>query len=75
MKITLDLEDSIVRAANEEALKTGRTITEVIEDSLREILLRHKAVPKKRFRLKMVTVKGSLNAGVDRNTRGNLMDR
>lgn len=68
------MDDAIVRALKKEALKTGRTMTEVIEDALRETLFRKKVSPKKRFRLEMVTVKGSVNPGVDLTDRGNLID-
>ncbi len=74
MRTTLNLDDSIVRALKREALSSGRTMTEVIESSLRETLFRKKAAAQKPFRLGMVTIKGSVNPGVDLTDRDNLID-
>ena len=74
MRTTLNLDDSIVRALKREALSSGRTMTEVIESSLRETLFRKKAAAQKPFRLAMVTIKGSVNPGVDLTDRDNLLD-
>jgi len=74
MRTTLNLDDAVVRAVKKEALRSGRTMTEVIEEALRETLFRKKVAPKKRFRLEMGTVKGSLNPGIDLTDRGNLID-
>ena len=49
-------------------------MTEVIEGSLRETLFRKTVAGKKRFRLGMVTVKGSVNPGVDLTDRDDLID-
>ena len=68
------LGDAIVRAVKREAFRSGRTMTEVIESSLRETLLQRKATPRKRFQLGMVTVNGSVNPGVDLTDRDNLID-
>lgn len=74
MRTTLNLDDSIVRALKREALNSGRTMTEVIESSLRETLFRKRSAAQKPFRLGMVTIKGSVNPGVDLTDRDNLLD-
>ena len=74
MRTTLNLDDAVVRAVKKEALKSGRTMTEVIEDALRERLMRPKTPSALPFRLEMVTVQGSLNPGIDLNDRRNLID-
>ncbi len=38
MRTTINLDDALLRRAKEEALRTGRTLTAVIEDALRSAL-------------------------------------
>jgi hypothetical protein len=54
--------------------EAGRTITEVIEEALRENLYRNKK-GKKPFRLRWVTIKGKLQPGVDLTDRDALYER
>ena len=74
MRTTLNLEDAIMRAVKRQALETGRTMTQVIEDSLRETLIRKKRSDKREFKLQMVTVKGTKKPGVDLTDRCSLYD-
>ena len=73
MRTTLNLDEAIVRALKREALESGRTMTQVIEDSLRETLSRKKQYGKS-FQLKMVTVKGKKRPGVDLTDRRSFYD-
>ena len=72
MRTTLDLDDELVKAVKKEAAESGRTMTGVIEDSLRETLLR--PPPKTPYRLKLPTFKGRLQPGVDITDRNALYD-
>jgi hypothetical protein len=72
MRTTLDLDDELVRAVKKAAADSGRTMTDVIEDSLRETLLRPSA--KTPYRLKLPTFKGRLRPGVDITDRNALYD-
>lgn len=43
MRTTIRLDDELLRAAKRHAIATGRTLTAVIEDALRETLARSQA--------------------------------
>jgi Ribbon-helix-helix protein, copG family len=73
MKTTLDLDDELVKAVKREAADSGRTMTDIIEQSLRESLLRL-AAPKKPYRFKLPVVKGRRPPAVDINDRDALYD-
>ena len=72
MRTTLNLDDRLMRAVKRVAAETGRTMTEVIESSLREGLRRRRRSTG--YRLGMVTVEGRLRAGVDLTDRDSLYD-
>jgi hypothetical protein len=73
MRTTLDLDDELVRAVKKAAAESGRTMTDVIEQSLRETLLQ-RATPRKPYRLKLPVVKGRRPPAVDVNDRDALYD-
>jgi plasmid stability protein len=73
MRTTLDLDDELVKEIKRRAADTGRTMTEVLEDALREGL-RPPASKGRGFRLKLVTVRGTLRPGVDLADRDALFE-
>lgn len=73
MKTTLNLDDELVKAVKKEAADSDRTMTEVIEQSLRETLLRP-TKPRKPYRLKLPVVRGRRPPAVDINDRKALYD-
>jgi hypothetical protein len=73
MRTTLDLDDELMKAVKKEAAESGRTMTEIIEQSLRETLLRP-APPRKPYRLRLPVVKGRRPPVVDINDRDALYD-
>jgi hypothetical protein len=73
MRTTLDLPDELVREIKRRAVDSGRTMTEELEDVLREGL-RRAAPAGKPFRLRFPTVKGELQPGVDLADRDSLFD-
>ncbi len=75
MRTTVRLDDALLRAAREEALRCGTTLTALFEEALRERLARvtPAAHPRPRVRLKTVTGKG-VRAGVDLSHSAALLD-
>lgn len=54
MRTTVTIDDDLLRIAKREALATGRSVSQVLEDALRASLARPPA-SRKRFRLRLVT--------------------
>lgn len=73
MRTTLDLEDSLLRAAKRRAAETGRTLTALIETALRELLRSEERAGE--FHLEWTVVQGGAQAGVDLDDRDALFDR
>lgn len=73
MRTTLDLDDELIKAVKKAAAESGRTMTDIVEQSLRETLLRSTA-PKKPYRLRLPIVRGRRPPAVDLNDRDALYD-
>ncbi len=74
MRTTVRLDDDLLREAKQFAARTGRTLTAVIEDALREMLARRGTRPR-RTRVKLPTFKGrGLRPGVDLDDAASLLD-
>jgi len=74
MRTTISLDDHLLREAKIIAASSGKTLSEVIEDSLRESLARRKATAPRR-RINLPTFKGTgLMPGVDLNNNAALLD-
>lgn len=76
MRTTVRLDDGLMGDLREYAAKHGKTLTAVIEESLRETLSRSrkKSPPAKRIRLTTVAG-GRLLPGVDLDDTASLLDR
>lgn len=74
MRTTLNLDDELMKQVKRKAAETGRTMTSIIEEGLRESLRRPRPPGSESYRLEMVTVKGRLRAGVDLKDRDALYD-
>ncbi len=74
MRTTVRLDEHLLARAKQQAAETGRTLTAVLEDALRESLARRGAQSKsKPVRLK--TVKGGgVRHGVDLDDSASLLD-
>ena len=74
MRTTVRLDEHLLARAKKHAAETGKTLTAVLEDALRESLARRSAHAKsKPVRLK--TVKGGgVRAGVDLDDSASLLD-
>jgi hypothetical protein len=75
MRITIRLDDDLLRAARSYAAATGRTLTALIEDALRETLGRRSHEHGSGLRITLRTVAGSgLQPGVDLDDGSTLFD-
>lgn len=73
MRTTVRLEDGLLAEAKALAARTGRTLTEVIEDSLREALARRPDSEARRVELPVVRG-GRLRPGVNLDSMSDLLD-
>jgi Ribbon-helix-helix protein, copG family len=74
MRTTVRLDDHLLREVKRIAAQTGKTLTAVIEDALRESLLRH-AGRRQRTPVKLPTFKGKgLRPGVDLDDSAGLLE-
>jgi predicted transcriptional regulator len=73
MRTTVRINDDLLKEAKAVALATDRTLTELVEDALREALARRRASAK-RERIVLPTSKGRLLPGVDLRDSVGLLD-
>jgi hypothetical protein len=73
MRTTLNLNDDLIARVRRVAGRTGKTLTEVIEEALREHLSGARTEDQA-FELEWVTVSGKLQAGVDLDDRDALLE-
>jgi len=74
MRTTLRLDDQLLRDAKQYAARTGRTLTALVEDSLREVLARcNEKRPRQRVCLPRVNL-GNLRPGVNLDSYAELLD-
>jgi predicted transcriptional regulator len=74
MRTTVRLDDQLLRAAKQKAAETGRTLTAVIEDALRQALAVRPAKEKSaRFKLPVLDL-GEAMPGVDFDNSAALLD-
>jgi len=73
MRTTLNLDDGLMKAVKRRAADTGRTMTDIVEESLRSALAVRPGV-KRRAPWTWVTVKGKVRPGVDVTDRDRLYD-
>ena len=75
MRTTIRLNDRLLREAKRRAAGSGRTLTAVVEDALRESLARRRRRPMAApIRLTTVKGRGTLS-GVDLDDSASLLDR
>jgi hypothetical protein len=77
MRTTLRIDDALLREAKKVAAAEGKTVAAVIEDALRETLLRRRAGGRRRPATKPLPVfKGrGLLPGIDLDDTSSLLDR
>ncbi len=75
MRTTIRLDEALLQEAKRTAVATGRTLTAVIEDALRETLARRSATAKRPYiHLTTSEVGGGLQPGVDLDDTVALLD-
>lgn len=73
MRTTLQLDDQLVEDAKVAAARSGRTLSQVIEDALRQSLAPR--APKTRQRVELpIGVAGALRPGVNLDDNAGLLD-
>lgn len=74
MRTTVRLDDKLLADAKKHAAETGRTLTALLEDALRESLAR-RDLPSKRKPIRLKTFKGNgVQPGVDLDDSSALLD-
>lgn len=73
MRTTIRLDDHLLAEAKQIAARSGRTLTAVIEEALRERLARRDPQPARRLRLPVFRGRG-LQPGVDLDDTAALLD-
>ncbi len=74
MRTTIRLDDQLLKSAKRLAHDTGRSLTAVIEDALRQTLARRTTSKQTRKPVKLTTVSGhGVRAGVDLNDSAALL--
>jgi predicted transcriptional regulator len=75
MRTTVRLDENLLAEAKKYAAESGRTLTAVLEDALREALARRRG-PRPRKPVRLKTVKGDgVHEGVDLDDNAALRDR
>lgn len=74
MRTTVRLDDQLLAQAKRYAAESGRTLTAVLEDALRESLARHRSSAKRKL-VRLRTVKGDgVLPGVDLDDTAALLE-
>ncbi len=75
MRTTVRLDDALLREAKQHAARSGRTLTSLIEDSLRQFLATAQRRPHSRRPYRMATFKGTgVAPGVDLSNSAALLE-
>lgn len=74
MRTTLDLDDHLLQDARTAAVKSGRTLTSLIEDALRAALAKHRDAPPKKGIVWPSFNSGGLQPGVDLDNSAALLE-
>lgn len=73
MRTTIRLNEQLLAEAKAYAMTTGRTLTALIEDALRETLARRKKAPERKTVHLKTTGSGGLQSGVDLDDSASLL--
>ncbi len=74
MRITIRIDDELLKRAKKRAADQGRTLTSLIEEGLGVILARQKGSPPERVQLPVSEASGGVLPGVDLNRPCELED-
>jgi hypothetical protein len=73
MRTTIRISDDLLTAAKRTAAASGKTLTALIEDALREVVYRHSKSNKKKSTKLPVHRSGGIRPGVDLNDNSSLL--
>ena len=72
MRTTLNIDDQVLASAKHRAIEQGVTLTSIVEDALRETLLKTK---EKTANIQLLTVNGAgVKPGIDLSHSSSLLD-
>jgi len=75
MRTTVRLDDALLTEAKKLAADSGRSLTAVIEDALREVISRRRSLPARNSRIAFPTFRGrGLRPGIDLDNSAALLD-
>jgi predicted transcriptional regulator len=74
-RTTIRLPDDLMSRARKRAAEKGRTLTSLIEEGLKALLVEPKRATRKRIRLPISKASGGTLPGVDLNRSADLEDR
>jgi predicted transcriptional regulator len=74
-RTTIRLPDDLMSRARKRAAEKGRTLTSLIEEGLKALLVEPKRATRKRIRLRVSKASGGTLPGVDLNRSADLEDR
>jgi hypothetical protein len=74
MRTTLDIDDLVLRRARKLAAEEGKTLTQIVEEALRERLA-PRARSGKKFKLRLLTKAGRMIPGTELADRDLLYER
>jgi predicted transcriptional regulator len=74
-RTTIRLPDDLMNRARKRAAEKGRTLTSLIEEGLKALLVEPKRATRKRIRLPVSKASGGTLPGVDLNRSADLEDR
>jgi len=75
MRTTITIDDHLLSQVKQRAAATGRTVSQTIEDAVRESLLRFDSESVPRFVVKSSFDSGGYQPGVDLDNNAALLDR
>ena len=75
MRTTIRLSDDLLRKVRKKAAEEGRTLTSLVEEGLKTVLIERKQARRSRVRLPISKASGGTLPGVDLNRSSDLEDR
>lgn len=75
MRTTVRLSDELLRRAKRKAAEDGRTLTSLLEEGLKSVLVNRTAARRTRVRVPVSKASGGTLPGVDLNRSSDLEDR
>jgi predicted transcriptional regulator len=75
MRTTIRLSEDLLRRAKKKAAEQGRTLTSLIEEALKAVLVESRPLRRTRVRLPISKARGGTLPGIDLNRSSDLEER